>query len=100
MTDLIAAFTHIPRLCDEFDVCERGILVNGVEERRKPAYIVQFAGQCGSEQKPSTCISVTHYRRESISIFSTCGLRGLTSYPDTVLKSSSTGALGQAFPAK
>ncbi len=81
--DLIPALAHIPRLGDKLDLRHDRVLLDHVEKRRQPVHLMQFARERGSKsnRKPSTCISRTQYRRESITSSRTCGWRMLQAVP-------------------
>src|ERR1700761_4372534 len=43
VADLVAAFSHIPWLCDELYIRKGRVLVNDVEEAAQPVHIMQLA---------------------------------------------------------
>ena len=45
VTDLVPAVAHVPRLGDQLDLRDDGVLLHQVEERREPVDLVQLAGQ-------------------------------------------------------
>ena len=49
IADLVAAFADVPRLGNQFDLADHGILLDQVEEGGQPVHIVQFACQRGGE---------------------------------------------------
>ena len=75
IADLIAALPEIPGLGDELHVRQHGVLMDDVEERAQfvDAAVLARERRGEIEAKPSTCISVTQYRRLSITSLSVCG---------------------------
>ena len=49
LAHLVAAFAHVPRLGDQLDFGQRGVLVDGVEERAEAADVVELAGKRGCQ---------------------------------------------------
>ena len=65
ITDLIAAFSDIPRFRDKFDLRKHRVLMNDVKKCGEFTNRVQLPARVAakSKRKPSTCISVTQYRK-------------------------------------
>ena len=49
VADLVAAVADIPRLGNEFDIGQRGVLVDDVEETGEAVDVMQLAGERGGE---------------------------------------------------
>ena len=76
VADLVAAGAHVPRLGDQLHLATTGSCARG-RRSRQLIDIVELARQRGgrSKRKPSTCISVTQYRSESMIGWSDRGCR-------------------------
>ena len=62
VADLVAARADVPRLGDQLDLGQDGVLVDRVEERARAVHVVELAGQgagARSKRKPSTWHSIT-----------------------------------------
>ncbi len=46
---LVAALAHVPRLGDQLDPADHGVLLDQVEERREPVHLVELPGEGGRE---------------------------------------------------
>ena len=52
VADLVAALTHVPRLGDQLDLVQDGVLLDEVEERREPVGPVVLPGEGDGEVEP------------------------------------------------
>ena len=87
VADLIAALAQIPGLGDQLHLRDDRVLMDDVEERPQLVDFVQFAGQaCWPDRSGSRrrACAVIQYRRLSMIICSTRGLRMLNVLPQPV----------------